>query len=205
MKKNKFVVFYGINNLGKSTQIGRVRTRFNLSGLNVGSIKYPIYTMAPTGPIINAYLRPVAKSKESGEICLNPNGLSSREVQILYAMNRTHYAPILEKRIKENDILLSEDYSGTSLAWGAGAGVDIDFLIEINSHLREPDLAILFDGERFTDGIEEGHKHETDNDLTSKVKQFHLDLAERFEWQIINANRSEEIITEEIVDMITQL
>lgn len=194
MKKNKFVVFYGINNLGKSTQIERVSTRFVLSGLNVISIKYPIYDLSPTGPILNGYLR-------EG----NPHGLSARSAQIFYAMNRTHYAKILDGMIDDNDIVLSEDYSGTSLAWGAGAGVDIDFLIKINSHLREPDLSILFDGERFTDGIEKDHMHETDNDLTSKVKQLHLDLAQRFEWQVINANRSEEIITEEIVDMISQL
>lgn len=157
-------------------------------------MKYPVYDLVPTGPIINGYLR-------EG----NPYHLTPREMQIIQALNRTHFEPELEKILSMFDFVISEDYVGTSFAWGMGAGVDKDFLATVNFHLKKPDLAILFEGKRFTDGVEKGHKHETNDDLTEKVRQFHLGLAKDHDWKVINANRPEEVITDEIVQLITSL
>ena len=93
---------------------------------------------------------------------------------------------------------MAEDYKGTGIAWGLGAGVDENFLKKINSHLVPEDLVFLFDGERFRQAIEENHKHENNEDLITKVRWAHLKLREEYGWLKINANKSIEEIHEEL-------
>jgi len=194
LSPGKFIVFYGINNLGKTTQVKKLVERLKAEGHPVEYLKYAIYDLEPSGPILNDYLR-------EG----NPHNLSAREFQIFQAMNRTQYDPILRKKIENGAIIVAEDYIGTSIAWGMGAGVDKEFLVKINSHCLKEDLVLLLDGERFTSGIEEKHKHETDEELTNKVRQIHLDLGKEHGWQKINANQGIEKVHEDIWQLVNNL
>ncbi|HPT08159.1 MAG TPA: hypothetical protein PLE28_00455 [bacterium] len=189
-KKGRLIVFYGTNNLGKSTQARLLITRLNEAGYTTEYFKYPLYDLEPSGPIINDYLRHD-----------NPHNLSPREAQIIYALNRTQYQTELQKKLDQGINIIAEDYIGTSLAWGLGAKIDLNFLEKINNHLIKEDLAILFNGERFKNSIEEHHKHETDEELFNQVKQIHLDLALKYNWQIINAN----LKIEEINDILFKI
>ena len=176
-KKGKFIVFYGINNLGKSTQVDLLLKKLKEKNIKIEVLKYPIYDLAPSGPIINDYLR-------NG----NPFNLTAREVQMLYAKNRFQFEPLLIKKLESGINIIAEDYVGTGLAWGIGAGVDEKFLKLINQNLLQEDLAFLFDGERFMKAQEKNHKHETNNDLTDQVRKIHLRLGKEFNWKKINAN-----------------
>lgn len=183
----KLIVFYGINNLGKSTQAKLLVERLKANGYQSEYLKYPIYDLEPSGRMLNDYLRNA-----------NPFGLRSREAQIMYAMNRTQYQSELASKLKSGINVIAEDYKGTGIAWGLGAGVDEKFLKEINSHLIQEDLVFLFDGERFRQAIENNHKHENDEDLMTKVRWAHLKLREEYGWWKINANLAIEEIHEEI-------
>jgi thymidylate kinase len=185
--KGKFIVLYGINNLGKTTQAEHLTTRLNNEKIKAEQIKYPLYDIQPSGSIIYDYLR-------SG----NPYKLSPTEVQIMYAFNRTQFSPILEKKLNEGLSIVAEDYTATSITWGVGAGVHRQFLEKVNSHLRLPDLAVLLDGKRFMKGLEKGHKHEEDDELTSTVQRLHQELAQEYNWPVVNANQTEEKVEEEI-------
>lgn len=189
--KGKFIVFYGINNLGKTTQAKLLVEKLQQKGLQAEYLKYPIYDLAPSGPILNKYLR-------GG----NPHELSAREAQIIYTLNRTQFETELKNKLTNGINIISEDYVGTGLAWGIGAGVEERFLKFINSHLLAEDIAFLFDGERFTDSTEKNHKHETDNELLEKVRKTHLRLGEEFGWKKINANLSIEEIHRQILQYI---
>src|SRR3989344_4805024 len=159
-KKGLLIALYGINNIGKSTQAGMLVDRFEKEGLLAVHKKYPFYDLHPTGPILNAYLR-------EG----NPYKLTPRE--------------FLEKGIH----VVAEDYTGTGIAWGMGAGVNKNFLIHINTHLCKEDIAILLDGNQFESGREAKHKHENDRMLTSEVRYYHRVLANEFRWDLVNANQ----------------
>ncbi len=181
----KLIVLYGINNLGKSTQAKLLVEKLKAEGLKAEYLKYPIYNLMPSGEILNDYLR-------EG----NFYDLHSREAQIIYALNRTQYQDTLIKKLEDGIHVIAEDYKGTGIAWGLGAGVSEVFLKSINSHLIDEDLVFLFDGERFMEAMEKTHKHETNNDLTTKVRWAHLKLKEEYGWIKINANLSiEEIST----------
>ena len=179
----KLIVLYGINNLGKSTQAKLLVEKLKSEGLKAEYLKYPIYDLSPSGEILNDYLR-------EG----NFYDLSSREAQVIYALNRTQYQDILIEKLKTGINIIAEDYKGTGIAWGLGAGVSEVFLKSINSHLIDEDLVFLFDGERFMEAMEKTHKHETNNDLTTKVRWAHLKLKEEYGWIKINANLSIEEI-----------
>jgi thymidylate kinase len=192
--KGKLIVFYGTNNLGKSTQAKLLIE--NLKKLNIKAeyLKYPIYELKPSGRIINEYLR------ES-----NPHKLSAREAQIIYTLNRTQYQKELEKKLEQGINIIAEDYTGTGIAWGMGAGIDQSFLEEINSHLKKEDMAILFDGKRFKESIENNHKHEEDDTFARKVRKIHLTLAKKYNWEIIDANSSIKKIESDILNRIKKV
>ena len=191
--KGKFIVLYGINNLGKSTQLELLKEFLSdTTGRLCVSIKYPLYELKPTGHIINGYMR-------QG----NPYQLSAREFQIFQAMNRTHYNnACLKDMLSRGTHVLAEDYVGTSVAWGMGAGVDRSFLEYINSHLVKPDIAILLDGERFREGIETGHTHESDDELTQRVRKHHLILAQDEAWFVVDANQPIQTVHKSIVNHV---
>ncbi|MEK7164893.1 MAG: hypothetical protein AAB779_03010 [Patescibacteria group bacterium] len=183
MKKGKLIVLYGINNLGKTTQAKLLVDKINASGRVAEYIKVHIYDQAPDGPMVSDYLR-------GG----NPYNLTPREFQLLAAVNKYHYQSSLKDKLDQGIIVVAEDYWATSVAWGTGSGVDKQFLIKLNEGLIKEDLAFLFDGERFLDSTEPGHRHEVDMDLTNRVRQVHLELGEEYGWKKINANDSVEAI-----------
>lgn len=187
MQVGKLIVLYGINNLGKTTQARLLVERLQREGNQAEYLKYGIYNLQPSGPLLDDYLR-------HG----NPLNLTPREFQIIHVLNRTQYQPVLESKLASGIHIVAEDYIGTGIAWGMGAGVDENFLKQMNVHLIHEDLTFLFQGQRFSDGIEAAHKHEQDNELTEKVRLAHEKLADEFGWIRINANRSIEEISQEI-------
>jgi len=177
MKKGLFVVLHGINNLGKTTQAKLLVEKLQSEGHKAEYMKYPVYDLDPSGKILNNYLR-------EG----NKYNLAPREIQTIYALNRTQYESTLKEKLESGVNIIAEDYTGTGICWGIGAGVDEEYLKLINSHLLKEDLDFLFDGERFTESTEKNHKHETDEELLEKVRQAHLRIGEELDWKKINAN-----------------
>jgi|SRR3989344_1171586 len=190
----KFIVIYGINNLGKTTQAKMLVAKLRQEGLAAEYIKYPIYDLAPSGTLINDYLR-------QG----NFHKLTPREAQIIYTLNRTQYETALRQKLAQGIYIVAEDYIGTGLAWGIGTGVDEQFLKFINSHLAKEDLAILLDGYRFSEGVETNHRHEQNETLTDTVRLIHLRLAEERNWQIINANQTIEQVHKAIWERVKKI
>jgi thymidylate kinase len=193
-KRGKFIVLYGINNLGKTTQAELIVKKLNSQDIKAEYFKYPIYEIEPSGQLINNYLR-------GG----NRYGLNAREIQIIYCLNKTQFEKTLEEKLAAGINIIAEDYVGTGLAWGIGTGVDESFLKELNSHLLKEDLAFLFDGERFIASRESNHKFETNDELILKVKKIHSELGEKFGWIKINANLSIEEINNKLFQEITKI
>jgi len=190
----KFIVLYGINNLGKSTQAKLLVDRLRDGGYSTTYLKYPIYELAPSGLLLNAYLR------EGNLLQLSP-----REAQIIYALNRFQYQPELEKQLAAGEWIIAEDYTGTGLAWGWGAGAKLNFLEAINNGLLQPDLALWLDGERFLSGVEHDHKHESNNELMNKVRDCHQQLAERYGWPRFDANQPIDDLNDQLWQAIKAL
>jgi thymidylate kinase len=191
MSKGKFIVVYGMNNLGKTTMVNGLIDFLKSKGKDVIYLKYPIYDLEPTGPRINRYLR-------EG----NPENLTPATAQKIYSDNRRDFESKLIEMINEGKWVIAEDYKGTGIAWGMIGGATVEEMEEINKNLLEADLSILLDGERFLTGIEIGHTHESATDLWPKGKQIHLDLAKRYDWKIANANQTKEEVLASVINIL---
>lgn len=187
MTRGKFIVLLGINNLGKSTQAKLLVENLQNYGLKAEYLKYPIYDLEPTGPQINEIIRSGKKQE-----------LSEEELQEIYVQNRRDYQPELETKLSKGINIVAEDYVGTGLAWGVAKGAQLEKLLEQNEGLIKADLAILLDGERFTEAKEEKHIHEQNDELMERCRQVHLDLAKKYNWKIINANQNVDQVTQDI-------
>ena len=191
MKVGLFIVIYGINNIGKSTQAAMLADALTASGLKAEYLKYPIYDLSPTGPQINEILRS-GKQQE----------ISEEKFQALYAKTRHDYQPRLCLKINDGVNIVAEDYTGTGLAWGWSKGADLEKLIVLNKGLLEPDVAILMDGERLLAGQETVHQHETNDELMDECRKKHLELAARLNWLVVNANQTAEEVHQDILSEI---
>ncbi len=192
--KGKFIVFYGINNLGKTTQAKLLVQWLNGLGISAKYLKYAIYDLEPTGPRLNAYLR-------KG----NPEKLTPLEFQELQIKNREDFEPELKKILEQGTWVVAEDYRGTGIAWGTGAGIDQSYLEAKNSHLMDEDFVFFFDGDRFKSGIESVHTHEQDEILIQKVRTIHQNLAKKHGWVTVDANNTIEQIFQYIKGLVMQI
>ncbi len=188
-----FIVIYGVNNIGKSTQAGRLVEYLQQHGYKAEYLKYPVYD-SPTGMKISAILRSDKKQK-----------LTEEEFQTLYYENRKDYEPVLKKKLADGVVIIAEDYTGTGLAWGSAKGTDYETLKKQNSGLLKENLAILMDGERFIHAMEEKHLHERDRELIAKVRQRHLEIGKEFGWKLVNANQPEEKVFQDILVIVKKV
>jgi thymidylate kinase len=186
-KKGIFVVLYGVNNIGKTTQLDLIEKMAQESGVKLIRRKYPVYELSPTGPRIHVAMK-------GG----NPEHLSAEGIQELNAQNRRDFEPTLLQMLEENDVVLAEMYVGTSIAFGVADGVPRDYLMRINQDLLVPDLSLLLYGKRFKEAKEVGHRFEEDDTKMDQIAHLHDELSQEFGWIRVNANRDKQVIADEL-------
>ena len=191
-RKGQFIVLYGVNNLGKSTQAKMLVENLIIKlSKEAEYLKYAVYSLEPSGSLINSYLR-------QG----NPNQFSAREFQLLQVLNRTQQEPILKEKLAKGTWVIAEDYVGTGIAWGMVNGIDKNLLYQMNSHLLKENLGILFEGEPFAQNNDKNNIHETSTATLNKVNEAFKEISRDFSWFTVNANRSKEEVQEEIMGII---
>ncbi len=197
MSKGKFIAIYGINGIGKTTQVDLLVEYLKGKGKNASRLKYPVYDLEPEGPFIYKYLRdPEFRIKHE---------LPTHKLQKKYAENRLRYEPILRERLESGEWIIAEDYTGTGISWGLTWGGELDYLEDINEDLLKPDLEILMHGSRFLSAIEKDHRNEMDSERITICKNFHELLADRCGWTKINAKQKIEKVQEDIIEKISVL
>ncbi len=172
--RGKFITIYGINNIGKSTQAVKLIERLKQAKIDAVLLKYPIYDLEPTGPLINKILR----NSEKQEI-------SEAELQTLFTQNRKDFEPVLKKMLEDGKVVIAEDYVGTGIAWGTAKGLDLSWSENLNKDLLREDLAILLVGQRDLRAQEKRHIHEQNEPLVKKVAENLVNLAQKYGWKII--------------------
>ena len=193
-KKGKFIAIYGINGIGKTTQVEMLVEYLKKKGKKAARLKYPVYDLEPEGPFIYKYLRdPKFRSK---------NELSTHELQKKYADNRKRYEKTLISRLKKGEWIVAEDYIGTGIAWGLTWGGELEYLEKINKKLLKEDMSILMDGQRFLTAVEKDHRNEMEGERITICKNFHKLLSEKYGWAEVNANQTIKKVQAEIVEQV---
>ena len=140
---------------------------------------------------MNKYLR--------GEI---KDSISEEELQMWFTLNRYQFEPTLKKLLSEGYIVVAEDYIGTGIAWGVAKGANLEWLEDLNKFLIREDLAILLEGERFKEAVEEGHVHETNEDFMRKSREVHLMLGEKYGWKKVLVTGGIDETAEKVWDQV---
>lgn len=160
------ICFYGINTIGKSTQAKKLEEALCARAYDAEYIKFPDYSLEPSGPILHQELRGGAQS------------MSEKELQLWFVLNR--YQKM--KTLNPEKIWILEDYIGTALAWGQAKGLSLEWLESINDGLPQEDLAIFLDGTPRKEAFEQDHIHENNEALMLASQQFHRELAQKKGW-----------------------
>ncbi len=185
------ITLYGINNIGKTTQANRIVERLQNVGKRATYVKYPVYSMEPSGVFLDHILR-------SG----NPQHLSEEELQMWFTLNRYQFQPHLMTLMEGDGWVVAEDYIGTGIAWGVAKGADLNWLCDMNQYLVREDLAILMDGKRSVDAKEHEHLHERDDALVEKCRGVFLDLVSKFHWQVVQVSEVWDETTQRVWEKI---
>lgn len=178
---SRLIVLYGINNLGKSTQLPLLEQALAEAGEQVKSLKYPNYTNR-TGDLLNTVIR----AKEQT--------ISPTELQLWQTVNKYEDLTEQQELRRSGTTLLLENYWGTTLAVGLTQGVPRSVLNSMIAGLPDPDLSILLHGKRFLEGREETHVFEQDHQALEVMQRHFLKLADEFGWHKVNANQSVEAV-----------
>lgn len=193
-QKGKFIAIYGINGIGKTTQVELLVEYLKKKGKNVSRLKYPVYDLEPEGPFIYKYLRDPEFRKK--------NEITTHKLQKKYAENRMRYEPLLRERLDKGEWIVAEDYVGTGISWGLTWGGNLVYLEDVNDDLLKPDLEILMDGPRFLSAIEKDHRNEMNPERIEICRNFHCLLANKYSWIKVDAKQKIQKVHKDIVEQV---
>ena len=189
-----FVVFCGIDGAGNSTQSKLLAEFLRGRGYNVLLTKEP--TESSIGKIIRSMLQ---KKMKTSPVAL----------QLLFTADRAHHLySEIEPALKEEKIVISDRYMFSTIAFG-GLDVDTDFLKQINSKFRIPDITFIIDvpSEVSLERIKKSRSSELELfeeiEKSKRIRENYLQLKDQFpNVNIINGDRPIEAVAAEIQKIV---
>ena len=179
-RRGGFIAIEGIDAVGKKTQATLLESWLRSKGMTVGTVSFPVYETA-IGSEIRKFLSGTAKYPP--------------EVRaMLYAANRWEKKEELDAVLAGTDSLIVNRYTGSNLAYGVSSGLQLDWLLNLETGLPTPDLVLVLDAPPTRLIPRRGGKdsYERDATLQKKARDAYLELATRFGWTVIDANGSVE-------------
>ncbi len=199
--KGKFIVFEGIDGCGKTTQINQIAEWLKTLDLIPKENKLVI-TREPGGTKLGQSLRSLLLETSKENI---PNPITEL---LLYAADRAqHINQIIQPSLKRGDWVISDRYSGSTIAYqGYGRELDIKLITELEKIATNgliPDITLLLDipiNESIKRRIQmtDDRIEKEGESFLEKVSVGFKILSKERKWKRISANRSREDITSEI-------
>jgi len=203
--KGKFIVFEGIDGCGKTTQLDLVSKWLPNSGLIEKDSKL-IKTREPGGSILGKKLRRLILDNNAN---YKPSSLAEL---LLYSADRAeHVSKIISPALKNNDWVISDRFSDSTLAYqGYGRNINLEVIKNIESIVcqgESPDLtffleispeqSILRRKNQIPDRIEsEGIR------FLEKVNEGFKLIAKEKNWTVISASQNIKTISDQIKESL---
>jgi dTMP kinase len=198
-----FIVLEGIDGSGKGTQAARLAETAAARGRSVASFSFPLYDDNPFSRAIGQYLNGELGALEDVHPALSA---------LLYACDRFHARPELERAIEERDLVVCDRYVASNLAHqgsqleGAERERLLEWLLEVEYgefRLPKPDLVVLLDahpklarelvakkGARSYTSLE-ADILESDEAHGDASREIYLELARRDDWHVVGTARED--------------
>ncbi len=192
-----FIAFEGLDGSGSSTQSRLLSEKLEANGHAV------LLTKEPTGDTpIGKMIREVLQHKWE----CSPDGL-----QLLFSADRAeHLKNEIEPALKNDQIVITDRYFFSTIAYGALAVNDVEWLKCLSKHFRVPDVTFLFKLdpktciERIQGRGSDFELFEHDEKLTEIWKTYEKIAEEYPNFHIINASKGIEEISEEIWKIVSE-
>lgn len=189
-----FIVFEGIDGSGKTGLCRRVHEALTAEG------RTTIVTQEPTSDEIGSLIR------KDGIPDITPAAEA-----LLFTADRAVHTQRIARWLEEGVTVLCDRYFASTAAYqSAAAGRDpafTEWLLQMNLPvIRMPDLTILLDldaeeGEERVNGRGAASRYE-ELAYQREVRKAYLDLAERFDFKIIAADRGRDEVLDEVLQLI---
>ena len=189
--KGAFIVFEGIDGSGKSTHIKILAGKLREKGYTV------VVTAEPSRDDIGKLIRRYAKRNEGR--------LPAEAEALLFAADRKmHLMNVVLPAVKRGQIVISDRYLHSTLAYQGALGLDLDWIMELNRFTVKPDLTILLDilPEYSLQRVKRKKTIFEEPDYLRKVRDIYLKYVEKGEMVTVDADRSRKVIQEEIQELV---
>jgi dTMP kinase len=191
--KGIFIAIEGIDAAGKRTQTSILRAWLNSKGLTTHALSFPAYETT-IGKEIRKFL--------DGSV-----NYPQQVRAMLYAANRWEKKAELEAIISKTDVTIVDRYSGSNLAYGVSNGLELDWLLQLEQGLPEPDLVLLLDASPTKLVPRRGDRkdsYERNISLQEKARDAYLGLAKRFGWSMVDADGGIEETSRGVISAVSQ-
>lgn len=191
-----FIVFEGLDGSGQSTQAGLLRDYLAEKG------KRTVLTKEQTDGIIGGFIKSCLKKEWK---------VSPITLQLLFTADRAHHLDKeIEPSLSEGKIIISDRYFFSTFAFG-GLAVDVNYLKEINSQFRKPDLTFFLDVppeiclERIYHSRVSHLELFEEKSKMEQVRQNYLALAKEYKnFRVIYGNRPKDEVFAEIRKIVDE-
>ncbi len=199
-----FITFEGPDGSGKTTQIRKLIPVLQEKGLDI------VHTREPGGTDIGDQIRSVIMNMKN-------KSMHPRAEILLFCASRAQLVEeLIRPSLAEGKLVLCDRYADSTMAYqGYGHRLDRDVLSQLLKFATgglKPDLTLLFDISAEAGLRRRLTNHEEWNRMDDYALQFHervrngylaMAAAEPERWAVIDADRTPDVIHEEVVSVIT--
>jgi len=194
--RSKIIVIEGIDKAGKTTQANLLLNKLN-------SYKYHKYVKFD----FPDYSTPVGK--EIKQFLDGKRDYPDEVKMMLLSANRWEKKAKIEREIGKGTTIIMTRYSQSNLVYGISKGLKLSWLLALDEGLPKADLVIVIDiktntlVKRSKNGIID--MFEKDLALIRKVKKNYGILANKFNWRIIDGERSMDDVNGEVLELVKKI
>jgi dTMP kinase len=181
------IAFEGLDQSGKQTQAERLRDRLKQEGSKARLVSFPDYGTSIGEEIARAL---------QGERDYGPDVM-----QLLYIANRYERKPDLVRWLEGGLILVSDRYTGSSVAYGEAFGLDARWLAETQKYLPPAAMTIFLDINPETAVQRKSadrDRYERDLALQLRVRESYRRQAAEHGWLVLDGERAKSEIATDV-------
>ncbi len=184
----------GVDGAGKTTVSKRLRDILERCGFRA------VYTYEP-------YYDAVRSIFESRSMELTP----AVEALLLVADRYSHYESVIRREVERGSVVVLDRYKYSTIAYQGAAGLPIEWLLEIQRYLPDPDLAIYLDVDpeeglrrKAASGPRSLAYFEEDVERIRRAREIYLGLASEGKLVLVDARVELSKVMEKVVDAIEE-
>lgn len=190
LPRGKIIVFEGIDKAGKTTQAKLLEKKL---GSRCVRIDFPDYS-TPVGKEIRRFLD--GKRDYPDEVKM-----------MLLSANRWERKDEIEKIVGSGTTVIMNRYYQSNLVYGVSKGLKLDWLLSLDKGIPKADLVIVIDIKPKT--LVSRSKNvvdtfEKDLELIRRVKKNYRILANKFNWRIVEGEKSVEEVHQQVLKIVTK-